>query len=454
MNIKEQFDEVISYSQNIQTPLTDRLFEIWEKKKSSFLNAFEGPIYEYPKKVAFELGDKEKHERVIQFAGLVYSKWGYLKLAQFIENQEEGFFDNITIEDAIGYDGKLIKKGTKLIKAFKHFVDAGDRSLADIQNEASRIIQEDKIEGTLCLSVHPLDFLSLSENTYNWRSCHSLDGEYRAGNLSYMMDECTFICYLKGADDVELPGFGPNVRWNSKKWRVLLYESKDKCMLMAGRQYPFTSSNGLDFILKEVLPKIGKGGSDWTRWNKTSYSTVELPDISIYLCENYIPVGTKLVPIKEIVEDIDGSQQYNDLLYSSCYKPWYSFKTKTYWGVKEPATTSYKTKFLIGEMAYCLRCGKVSITRGQNTMMCDECELEFGDENNEFVTTCECCGRRIFTDDTYRTEDGPICSECIRDYYIVCSNCGNYTHQDNIKYSTRSQSYLCETCFEEEMEEE
>ena len=28
------------------------------------------------------------------------------------------------------------------------------------------------------------DYLSLSENAFNWRSCHALDGEYRAGNLS------------------------------------------------------------------------------------------------------------------------------------------------------------------------------------------------------------------------------------------------------------------------------
>ena len=73
--------------------------------------------------------------------------------------------------------------------------------------------------------MHPLDYLSLSENTYNWRSCHSLDGEYRAGNLSYMMDKSTVICYLKSNDDVILSNFGPEVKWNSKKWRVLLYFS-------------------------------------------------------------------------------------------------------------------------------------------------------------------------------------------------------------------------------------
>lgn len=84
------------------------------------------------------------------------------------------------------------------------------------------LIQEDKVTGILCLSIHPLDYLSLSENTYNWRSCHALDGEYRAGNLSYMMDNTTVVCYLKGEDEAELPHFPAEVKWNSKKWRMLL----------------------------------------------------------------------------------------------------------------------------------------------------------------------------------------------------------------------------------------
>ena len=84
------------------------------------------------------------------------------------------------------------------------------------------ILQEDKIEGTLCFSVHPLDFLSSSENTYNWRSCHSLDGEFCAGNLSYMADSATMICYLKSDKEEILPRFPEDIPWNNKKWRVFL----------------------------------------------------------------------------------------------------------------------------------------------------------------------------------------------------------------------------------------
>ena len=47
------------------------------------------------------------------------------------------------------------------------------------------ILQDVKVSGDLVLSVHPLDYLSISDNNHNWYSCHSLDGEYGAGNLGY-----------------------------------------------------------------------------------------------------------------------------------------------------------------------------------------------------------------------------------------------------------------------------
>lgn len=68
--IKEDFDKVIQYSQQIPDPKTDRLFDIWWECKKDFINLFGGKyIYEFPHKVSFDLSAKEKHDRVIRFAG-------------------------------------------------------------------------------------------------------------------------------------------------------------------------------------------------------------------------------------------------------------------------------------------------------------------------------------------------------------------------------------------------
>lgn len=226
--IKKQFDRVIEYSQNILDPRTDQLFDRWYKAKRYIIDElFDGKlIYQFEEKMSFELSDTVKEKKIQEFLNRIEDFWHNSELYNFVKEQKSGFFNNEVISD-YDIEEKRIRKGTKMIKAFKFF--ASGKELENIQNDASRLIQENKVEGYLCLSVHPLDFLSSSENNYKWRSCHALDGEYRAGNLSYMTDTTTFMCYLKGDDEDKeiLPHFPSSVPWNSKKWRTLMYISED-----------------------------------------------------------------------------------------------------------------------------------------------------------------------------------------------------------------------------------
>ena len=62
--IKEQFKKVISYSQGIENPVVDDLFEKWLEGKRDFIEAMGGKlIYEFPKKVFFELIHKAFAQR-------------------------------------------------------------------------------------------------------------------------------------------------------------------------------------------------------------------------------------------------------------------------------------------------------------------------------------------------------------------------------------------------------
>jgi hypothetical protein len=460
--IKEEFDEVIRHSQGIPDPKTDRLFDVWMECKRDFIELFGGKyIYEFPEKVSFDLGPKEKHDRVIRFAGQVAAQWGYTDLANFIESQEDGFFKNLTITDYTAWDGKVIKKGSKLVKAFRHFIRDNDRSLTDIQNEASRIIQEDRIAGTLCLSVHPLDFLSISENTYNWRSCHALDGEYRAGNLSYMMDKHTIVCYLKGGDNMVLPGFGPAVKWNSKKWRVLLYVSEDWRMIIAGRQYPFESQTGMDIVLKEFLPEVGLCKTEaeyaWTDWNNTLITHAQLTNgVETVFDSPYIPVGHTLMALEDLVKNGEGAKQFNDVLSSSCYKPIYTVKYVKYlWEESGGHLTTWPggTSFHIGGFTYCLWCGEEECLEGADTMLCEECEFEHGHSESDLFTYCDSCGRRVYVDDTYSVGDEGWCEHCFDRYAKRCECCGEAFHEDYIHYNEATQQYVCNYCLEELNEE-
>ena len=249
-NIEKDVVKVIQYSQGIEDPKLGNLFTNWRENKKFFIERFGNKlIYTYPNKISVKLTPEEKNERLKSFIFQVKYIHFYSILGEFIEQQgSESFFENKVSQEAYATNGTLIKTGTKLIKAFKHYIDSPTK-LREIQDEASRLIQEDRVEGYLCFSVHPLDYLSMSDNTYNWHSCHSLKGEFRAGNLSYMQDPCTIVCYLRSEiAENKIPNFPEDILWNSKKWRMVLYMSEDHRMIFAGRQYPFDSSALMDVV--------------------------------------------------------------------------------------------------------------------------------------------------------------------------------------------------------------
>jgi hypothetical protein len=254
---------------------------------------------------------------------------------------------------------------------------------------------------------------------------------------------------------VRLSAFPEDVLWNSKKWRVLLYLSSDKNMIIAGRQYPFETSVGIDFVLKSALPSSNliqweNNRFAWTNWNNTLIDRIELPDININFNSPYIPVGNNLVPLDRLVKDAEGSTHYNDVLYSSCYKPIYSFKyLKSFWDEKSahmPLTNEENTRFEIGGYVYCLRCGDDQCLQGADTMMCGSCELEYGNSDCDLFTYCSNCGRRIFADDAYYVGDEDICPECKDKYTYTCDICGDICWNEDIHFYEPTNQYICNNC--------
>lgn len=363
--------------------------------------------------------------------------YGNEALRTFITQNALSFQDNIV---RIPWEEKKIPKGSKLIKAFKHF--AQGQALEDIQNRASQIIQENCVTGTLCFSVHPLDYLSSSENTYNWRSCHALDGEYRAGNLSYMCDKSTIICYLRGAENVKLPMFPEDVPWNNKKWRVLFHISDDWDLIFAGRQYPFSSREGIDNARKWLLATLHK--EPWTYCDWTDPVVAEVPDSyghTYDLNSDYIMIRGQLLELPGLVIDCPNPLHFNDILRSSCYKPHYTAYNNRPW-FKENVS-----KVHVGAECKCLRCGQAPI-RITESFMCDDCDIQYGEFNQDIYTTCDCCGRRIFIEDAIDVENEEICEECLRNECFYCEECEEPHFNDSKVYIEEEDIYVCSRCAE------
>lgn len=450
IELKQQIKTVIEYSQGAAIDFNiDNIYNDWKINKEKFRTIFGSEVYEYGE-AQFELDKEAKENRIIALKEYFLNK-GYWELSQFLIKEKDGFYDNKVIEEYKTKDGKVIPKNMKLVKAFKFFVENNSVLLHEFQTKASSIIQDNKVEGILCLSVHPLDYLSSSENTYNWRSCHSLDGAYCAGNLSYMTDKSTIVCYLKGEEDAILPNFPGNVKWNNKKWRMLLHISDYHDLMFAGRQYPFSTQAVFPY-LNEIFNQMftSSGWDFWTKWSNHYYTKDTFGDVPVYFNERYFPLN-KPTALEEKIHDCSQKLHYNDLLYSSYYKyPYYSAKADRcgprldYW----PQDRVY-----IGNEVKCLICGQEKIEAGAETMLCFDCELKYGTKINDTFGFCDCCGERVLLEDCSYLEYNNLtyCQNC-QDHLEFCTYCGKLTDKNDMIID-EDDNYYCDYCWEEKQKD-
>lgn len=381
--IQKLFNEVITHSQGIENPHTDSLFKEWSEKKAHFIERWGGLTYELPETITLDRPEEDKRILYLDFIfdATIFCPEKKDLLKRFLEDQgQEGFYSNRVVK-GLNEDGIKVQEGSKLSKSLKFFYD--DKVILDkVQTRMSRLIQDCKITGKMVMSVHPLDFLSSSETVHKWHSCHALDGEYRTGNLSYMQDSHTFLFYLKAEEESVLPHFP--FEWNSKKWRMLMYMSKDEQIFVRGRQYPFSNDKAVE-ISTDMLRQF-----------------YDLKDFT-----NWVDVKER---VSNLMFDEVGSLQYNDCLCSPNYSP-----MGMYHKDREDDThiKQNKSRMRIGEAVECLECGMNMVTYS-SSMSCEECAG---------YTYCDCCGEACYEDDMYDLEGETLCEFCFDEQGVYCSRC-------------------------------
>ena len=364
MNVNEQVQRVIAYSQNIpleEVKINDLLND-WEDCKLPLGQTFgltkENPRRCLARNVSFKFDEKamsERYEDFIDNTGL-YSD--YPELMEFLDSQGLDSFYNNKVSYVYETEKGCINKGSKLIKSFKHFIsDYGD--LRFFQDKASELIQQKEITGDLWVSIHPLDFLSMSENNHNWRSCHNLQGDFRCGGLSLMTDWSSVIVYITepNAADRKLPHFPEEVPWNSKKWRMIIFMSDFEQFMVASRQYPYNIEGILDRLNKLL-------GLDMLFGPFTNKAVND--DVNYRLDEYYYLMGKKILPAGAFIQDGRRNLAYNDLLNSSDYHKLFISHHRGIEGFD---------KVIVGSCVKCVRCG-AELVETPDTMICGKCAEE------------------------------------------------------------------------------
>lgn len=261
----------------------------------------------------------------------------------------------------------------------------------------SMLVQEVNSKGKLCLSIHPMDYLTMSLNKSDWRSCHRPDGEYRAGCCSYMMDEVTIIAYIHSGKKVDYK-FG---EWNNKSYRQVIYCDAENKTALFSKPYP-RQNKEIDTAIRWELGKLLVKNEESKKW-KVSHRSKNIHD-------RFIDEGLHY-------NDVDRGNSSIIFLESS----------------------DSSKRMVIGGDVPCPVCGEGTLERNES-FSCDECQKDY-----YFCIHCDC---RIDEDyDDYQVIDGEYyCQSCVDDLFAHCEHCNEWVRNDDSVYIEDVEEYWCNDC--------
>lgn len=310
--------------------------------------------------------------------------------------------------------------GEKLFRALKRLCTAAAANgMEDLTSELenfrvahSQVLNQKTLTGTLCLSIHPLDYATASDNENNWSSCMSWqdDGCYRLGTVEMMNSPMVICAYLTSRNQKMV--IGNNYEWASKKWRAWIIV--DKNGILCNKNYPYRN----DELSEQCIRWVAQLAHDNLGWN---YLT-EVKSVDKWKEEKgyYYYYSTDFM-----YNDFNGS-----LLLCPCENV--------------SADEDYDINY--SGIANCMNCGReipFQGTQDSGTLCCNECHD---------VLYCEHCGREIYdgSEDCYHgPNDEVLCADCYSDIVANCSICGEDFYSEDainvqVPLSKKLYAELCD----------
>lgn len=166
--------------------------------------------------------------------------------------------------------------------------------------DLSKILQNRVIDGFATISIHPLDYVTLSTNTHKWGSCMDIiHGFNKIGGFSLMMDSPSTIAFFDHGSDVIYSNKYGSFVWNNKVFRQIIYIDVNKKM------FAFGHYNGTvdDSIRDKWGDKVNELLGTHHEYSESGYHWVEQKgefyyDTSVY--RSYPKVGSYNMGVKEL----------------------------------------------------------------------------------------------------------------------------------------------------------
>lgn len=248
----------------------------------------------------------------------------------------------------------------------------------------SLFLNQKKLVGALHISIHPLDFITMSDNESGWESCMSWrhEGCYRAGTVEMMNSPYVVVAYLDSSNTMTIGQHS----WNNKKWRSLFVVDPASGVISSVKNYPYYN----EYLNSEVVNWIkGLTGEEWTE--NYLYNDNDLYD-------------GKFVINRAIKLDFETAQMYNDF---GCTTHTVAFSKSFIDNGLEHFYCDYS-----GDTT-CVCCGEIKDTDDESCLICEECGGE--------ILYCSVCGNKIHRgDECYgpHGDDNMYCQDCFAEYFV------------------------------------
>ena len=264
--------------------------------------------------------------------------------------------------------------------------------------EHSQILNQKELVGNINLSIHPMDFWTLSDNDCGWSSCMSWmeDECYKRGTVATMHSPYVLVAYLSASKNMNI---GRDYEWNNKKWRQLFIVNNG--IVCSVKAYPYDNMNLTETVLKWIK-ELAKTNMNWeykkeiNSFKDSQIRNIRLEDSELYnidfSCDPmYCDIGssTHLYSIGSKIIDYTEYGKYIHIYY--------------------------------GGITPCICCGELEpYYEHEGQLICNDC----------VGYRCYHCDCLLNSDTAYWLNDDVFCQYCYRKHRVNCICCGDIGNKD------------------------
>ena len=354
----------------------------------------------------------EYYTLIRKYYDAAYDLWDFICMKNLVKGvvNRDYIFSTPKLSKNQKKNTLTIKEGTKISKAIqkvysfweKECPEHSSQNLKTFLDSYSTVRSNTHIKGNFCLSIHPLDYITMSDNAANWTSCMSWkdQGDYRNGTIEMMNSKYVIVAYVEDTNSNYFINFRP---WNNKIWRELFIFDQD--FIVNIKSYPFYCDELTQFGLKTLMDLAKKNLS------------LDFDDKGYLIYEDYITNEEKLnIFFKDRHAALNAMEEMKDktapfeIFEPECvnmYNDFYSVNTKHHivFNINLPEQTNKTLNINYGSDPICFWCGRRYLEKG-SSLACEDCRA---------IVYCANCGEMLSPAEAYEYDGKIFCRECFDD---------------------------------------